>query len=64
MNKQISKYMIVDLHFSHAPHSSTRLAFIFEKVEVATYFILFERENKTRNKALKNDSIVFGKTCL
>ena len=61
----------MDPHFSHAPPLNRRdsLLFLvkkfgFGKVGVATYFILFQRENKTRNKTLKNDSIVFGKPCL
>ena len=59
--------------FTCVPTRWARLAFYYfceklifgKKVGVATYFILFfKRENKTRNKTLKNDSIIFGKACL
>ena len=60
----------MDPHFSRAPPLDLQDSllfgedFVFGKVEVVTYFILFYRENKTRNKTLKNDSIVFRKACL
>ena len=59
----------VDPHFSCAYPLDQRDSlficenFVFGKVGVATYFIfIFERENKIRNKTLKNDSIIFGKS--
>ena len=68
-----SGYHTVDPHFSRASPLDRRdslfiylwkIDFFLKKVGVATYFIFFKRENKTRNKTLKNDSIIFGKACL
>ena len=54
-------------HVRH--HSMARLVFIgeklvLEKTESPLILFYFKRENKTRRKTLKSDSIVFGKACI
>ena len=76
LNPNDDNYFISNLLWTRIfhvrPHSigETRFLFVrnwfFLKKKLESPLILFDfwRENKTRNKTPKNDSIIFGKTCL